>query len=66
MHVSSTVVLIRRSNYIIQHMVSSHSVGGRPMRTGPPRTECDDTKCCLIRFDLLMMSTILLETCRGI
>jgi len=31
--VSSTVVLIiRRSNCIIQHLVSSHSVGGRSVR----------------------------------
>jgi len=37
--VSSTVVLIsRRSNCIIQHLVSSHSVGGRPVRTGWPPT----------------------------
>ena len=32
LHVSSTVVLIiRRSNCIIRHQVSSHSVGGRPV-----------------------------------
>jgi len=32
-HVSSTVVPIKRtSNRIIQHMVSSHSVGGCPVR----------------------------------
>ena len=37
LHVSSTVVLtIRRSNFIIQHLVSSHSVGGRPVRTSVP------------------------------
>jgi len=33
-------------NCIIQHQVSSHSVGGRPvrkLRTGRPLTECDDT-----------------------
>jgi len=27
---------------------------------------CDDTRCCIIQFDLLMMSTTVLETCRGI
>ena len=27
---------------------------------------CDDTKCCIIQFDLLMMSTTVLETCRGV
>jgi len=33
LHVSSTVVIvIRRSNYIIQHLVSSHYVGGRPVK----------------------------------
>jgi len=33
LHVSSTVVLIiRRSNCIIHHLVSSQSVGGRPVR----------------------------------
>ena len=26
---------------------------------------CDDTRCCIIQFDL-MMSTIVLEICRGI
>ena len=43
-------------------------VGGRPvrLRTGRPPTECDDTRCCIIQFDLLMMSTIVLETCSGI
>jgi len=60
------VLIIRRSNCIILHVVSSHSVGGRPVRTGRPPTERDDTRCCIIQFDLLMMSTIVLETCRGI
>jgi len=30
------VLIIRRSNCIIQHLVSSHSVGGRPVRTCAP------------------------------
>ena len=42
------------------------SVGGRPVRTGRPPTECDDIRCCIIQFDLLMMSTTVFETCRGI
>jgi len=53
-------------NCIIQHLVSSHTVGGRPVhrlrdlsqpvhRTATYR--CDDTRCCIIQFDLLMMST---------
>ena len=25
--------------------------------TGRPSTECDDARCCIIKFDLLMMST---------
>jgi len=33
LRVSSTVVpIVRRSNYIIQHLASSHNVGGRPVR----------------------------------
>jgi len=27
---------------------------------------CDDTRCCIIQFDLLMMSTTVFELCRGI
>ena len=44
-------------NCIIQHLVSSRSVGGRPvrrsslnLRTGRPPTQCDDTRCCIIQF----------------
>ena len=68
--------IIRRSNRVTQHMVSSHSVGGRPvprlredsteLRNGRPPTECDDTRCCVTQFDLLMMSTTVLKTCTGI
>ena len=70
------VLIIRTSNCIIQHLVSSHSVGGRPvrrlreesslnLRTERPPTECDDTRCCIIQFDLVMMSTtgLLLDFC---
>ena len=39
---------------------------GAQVRTGRPPTECDNTRCCIIKFDLLMMSTTVLETCRGI
>jgi len=51
-------------NCIIQHLVSSHSVGGRPVhrflsqpvhRTATYR--CDDTRCCIVQFWLPMMST---------
>ena len=55
-----------RSNCTIQHLVSPHSVGDRPVRTGRPPAECDDTRGCIVQFDLLMMSTTVFETCRGI
>jgi len=63
-------------NCIIQHLVSSHSVGGRPVRrlgedslnlcTGRPPTECDDTSCCIMQFWSSDDERIVLETCRGI
>jgi len=31
-----------------------------------PLTEVDYTRCCINIIDLLMMSTCLLETCRGL
>ena len=34
--------------------------------TGRPLTESDYTRCCINTIDLLMMSTCLLETCRGL
>jgi len=36
------VLIIRRSNSIIQHLVSSHSVGGRPVRSCAPSREAED------------------------
>jgi len=30
---------------------------GTQVRTGRPPTECDDTRCCIIQFDFLMMGT---------
>jgi len=33
---------------------------------GRAPTECDDTTCCIIQYDLLMISTTVFETCRGI
>jgi len=38
----------------------------RGLRTGRPPADYDDTRCCIIQFDLLMMSTTVIETCRGI
>ena len=94
------VLIIRRSNCIIQRLVLSHSVGGRlvhrlresPLSTASgiitlcrwlsgaqveresthnlctrrPPTVCDDTRCCIIQFGLLMMGKTVLKTCRGI
>ena len=47
-------------NCIVQHLVSSHSLGCRAVHrlgesspnlcTGRPPTECDDTRCCIIQF----------------
>jgi len=46
LHVSSTMCSSSGGqNCIIQHLVLSHSVGGRPV----PPTECDDTRCCIIQ-----------------
>ena len=36
------------------------------LHTGRPLTERDYTRCCIDTIDLLMMSTCLLETCRGL
>ena len=72
LHVSSTVVLIiRRSKLYHTAPGIITPVGGRPVRRSQPvhRTAtymCGDTRCCIIKFDLLMMSTTVLETCRGI
>jgi len=34
---------------IIEHLVSSHTVSGRPIHlcSGRPPTECDDARCCI-------------------
>jgi len=64
LHVSSTVCSSSGGkNFIIQHLVSSHlyvavrcTVLSQPEhRTATYR--CDDTRYCIIQFDLLMMST---------
>ena len=54
------VPIITGQNCILQHLVSSHSVGGRLVHrlredslnlcTRRPPTECDDTRCCIIQF----------------
>ena len=45
------MLIIRRSICITQHLVSSHSVGGRPVRTGRPPTECDDSILYLLMIN---------------
>ena len=51
-------------NYTIQSLVSSHSVGGRPVhRTATYK--CDDTRDCIIEFWPPDDEHRVLETCRG-
>jgi len=77
LHVSSTMCSSSGGqNCIIQHLVSSHFVGGRPVHrlrdsslklcTRRPPTECDDTRCCIIQFWPRDDEHTVLETCRGI
>jgi len=51
---------------ILLHSIWYHHNFRWSVRTGRPPTECDDTRCCIIQFVLLMMGTTVLETCRGI
>ena len=67
------MLIIRRSNCIntASGKVSSGSDGTvcrlrRNLHTGQSLTENTITDAVLIQFDLLMMSTVLLEICRGI
>jgi len=49
-HVSSTMCSSSGGqNSIIQRMVSSHSVSGRPVH-GTATCRCDDTSCCIIQY----------------
>ena len=73
LHVSSTVMLIfRRTFVLVQHLVSSLSLGDcsihRLQEDSRPLVTCvlsDDTRCCTDTIVLLKMSIIVLETCRG-
>ena len=63
---SKAVLIIRRSNCI---NTASGIVRDRPvcnLHTGRSLTESTIPDAVLIQFDLLMMSTVLLETCRGL
>jgi len=59
---------------LIHHLVQSHSVSVRPVRRSrfPSRIpDCHLQRvtvpdAVLVQFDLLMMSTTLVETCRGL
>ena len=62
---------------LLQHLVSSLSLNGRTVRrlraesalnwrTLQPFTESDIPDAVIIQFDLLKMSIVLLETCRGL
>ena len=74
LHVSSNSVLITmRSNCINTASGIVFSVSDRPvcrfllnLHTGPSLTDNTIPDAVLIQFDLLMMSTELLETCRGL
>jgi len=61
LHVSSTMYSSSGVlNCIIQHLLSSHSVDGRPVHrfredskrpvNGTATYRCDDTRCCIIQF----------------
>jgi len=65
LHVSSTMCSSSGGqNFIIQPLVSSHSVGGRPVhRTAIYR--CNDTRGCIIQFLPPDDEHMVLETCRG-
>jgi len=66
------VLIIRRSEVYYTASDVITPVGDHPVHRlkedsvhGTATYRCDDTRCCIIQFDFLMMS-ILLETCRGI
>ena len=57
------VLIVRRAKlyYTISGIITR--IGGRPVHrlrkdcTGRPPTECNDTRCCIIQFALLTIST---------
>ena len=64
-------------NCIIEHLVSSQPVGGRPVHRlrepvfsqpvqGTATYRSDDTRCCIIQFLPPDDEHIVLETCRGV
>ena len=71
LHVSSTVVLIIRRSKLYYTasgivtlcrwpsgaQVESGLQSSLNLLKGRPPTKCDDSRCCIIQFDLLVMST---------
>ena len=55
------IFIIRRSKLYYTASGTLKPVGGRPVLSQPVHGtatyRCDDTRCCTIQFDLLMMST---------
>ena len=77
LHVSSTVLLIlRRTVVLTQHLVSSLSLGDRSVHrlredsrnlcTEQSPKDNDDNRWCTNTIVVPKMSTVVLETCRGI
>jgi len=69
------MLIFRRTIVLVQHLISSLSVGdcsvhrlredSRNLCTEQSPKEIDDTRCCTNTIVLLKMSTVVLETCRG-
>jgi len=70
------MLIFRRTIVLVQHLVSSVSLGecsdhtlredSRNVWSEQSPKESDDTRCCTNTIVLLKMSTIVLETCRGV
>jgi len=70
------VLIFRRTIVLTQHLVLSLSFGDcsvhrlgedyRNLCTEQSPKESDNTRCCVNTIVLLKMSTMVLETCRGI
>jgi len=70
------MLIFRRTIELLQHLVSSLSLGdcsvhrlresSRNLCNEQSPKESYDTRCCTNTIFLLKMSTIVLETCRGI
>ena len=69
------MLIVRRTIVLVQHLVSSLSLGdcsvhrlrqdSRNLCTEQSPKESDDTRYCTNTIVLLTMSTVVLETCRG-